>query len=151
MVEQSVQDYVRQALTDRGYPPAQVSFVDSFPYGLQSLTKNLIASGFSFDDEGEQAEMGSDLKRRVYTVQFIVIGLTNTYAKNLANVIKFAVERDGFIPLKDISQAGSPELDRLIVNGASAERQLIADPEPWQQYIWTATAAVEDVYNASLV
>lgn len=152
MVEQSVQDYVRNAIfVERAYPATQVEMIDGYPYGATTLTKNLIAAGFNFDDEGEQAEMGSDLKRRLYTIQFIVFGKTNTYARNLANVIKFAIDREGFMPLKDISQPGAPEVDVLTVVGVSAERQIVADPEPFEQYIWTTTAQFEDVYYASLV
>lgn len=152
MVEQSVQDYVRNAIfVERAYPATQVELIEGYPYGVTTLDKNLIASGFNFDDEGEQAEMGSSLKRRLYTIQFIVFGKTNTYARNLANVIKFAIDGQGFMPLKDIGQAGAPEIDVLTVVGVSAERQIINDPEPFEQYVWTTTAQFEDIYFASLV
>lgn len=151
MVEQSVTDHVRAALLARGYPETQVAIIDSYPYGQKTLDKNLVAAGFNFDDEGTQAELGSDLKRRVYTMQFIVFGKTNTYARNLANIIKFAIDAESSLPLKDIGAAGAPEIDRLVVLGVSAERQIIGDPEPFEQFVWTATAQLEDVYYASLV
>jgi hypothetical protein len=154
MVTQSVQDYVRAALVARGYElPGMVRLLDSFPYERreEGLDCQLVALGFDFDDEGEQAELGSDLMRRSYTIELFVFGTTNTWARNLANVMKFAVQNEGTIPLKDVSQPGAPVIDRLEVLGASAERQVIRDPQPWQQYVWTTVIRVQDVYHASLV
>jgi hypothetical protein len=151
MVEQSVTDFVREALVTRGYPNTQVEFVEGYPYGRKTLDRNLVCAGFNFDDEGEQAELGSDLKRRIYTIQFIIFGTTNTYARNLANVIKFAIDGEGSVPLKDISQDPPVEVDRLIVIGANAQREVVTDPEPFEQFVWTATGHFEDTYYASLV
>lgn len=154
MVEQSVQDYVRHALFQlRDYPESQVEILDSFPFGRFEgpLEKNYVAMGFNFDDGGEQAELGSDLKRRLYTIQFFIFGLTTVYARNLANAVKFALDTEGVVPLKDIGQAGAPLIDALIVENVSAERQIIPDPEPWQENVWTATLRVTDEYHASLV
>lgn len=153
MVEQAVTDYARAAIfTERGYPSAQVEMLESFPYRLneQQLTKNLIAAGFNFDDGGEQAELGSDLKRRVYTIQFFVFAMTATYGRNLANVLKFALDRDGQIPLKDVGQAAAPVIDYLTVVNVSAERQVIPDPEPWQEFCWSVHLRVADEYHAML-
>lgn len=154
LVTQSVTDYVREAIfVDRGYPADQVELLESFPYRFNDgqFLKNYIALGFDFDTPGEQAEMGSDLMTRTYTIEFWIFGQTNTYARNLANQVKFALERDGRIPLKDISQAGAPVIDYLIVLGASAEREAVPQPEPWQEFVWTTTGRVEDTYYAALV
>lgn len=151
LVTQSVQDFAKAGLTTHGYVAPAVRFLDSFPYTLTELDAQLIASGFNFDDEGSQAEMGSDLKRRLYTVQFYIFGTTNTWAKNLANALKFVLDEDGTIPLLDYEQPGNPEIDRLVVVGVSAERQIVADPEPWQQFLWSTTCRVEDTYSARLV
>lgn len=154
LVEQSVTNFIRNAIfTLRSYPPDQVELLESFPYDLKGeLPKNYIATGFNFDDDGTQAELGSDLMRRVYTLEFFVFGRTRTFAKNLANVVKFAFQAEGgTIPLLDISQAGTPEIDRLVVLGASTDRQVVPDPQPWQEFIWLTTANVEDTYHAALV
>lgn len=153
MVTQSVQTYARHQIFDvRGYSPTKVEFRESFNFQMtDAFERNLIAFGFNFDDDGEQAEMGSSLKRRLYTIEFFIFGLTNTYARNLANVLKFALEGEGVIPLLDISQTPPVEIDALVVEGVSAERQIVHDPEPWQEFVWTTHLRVEDTYFASLV
>lgn len=154
LITQSVYDYVKRQVFDvRGYPASQVELRESFVYQLDEETfdRNIICAGFDFDDEGRQAEMGSDLKTRVYTIELWVFGLTDTYARNLANAIKFAVDVEGTIPLMDISQDPPVEIDKLIVEGVNADRQIIPDPEPWQRFVWTTTVQVEDTYHAALV
>lgn len=153
LVEQSVTDFARNALfVERGYSSDHVELRESFPYTLEEaqFTKNIIATGFTFDDGGEQAELGSDLKVRLYTVQFLVFGRTATYGRNLAHVLKFAFDSAGLVPLKDIAQPEAPVIDQLIVTRVSAERQIIGDPEPWQEFVWTTTLVVEDTYFAQL-
>lgn len=152
MIAQSVTDHVQAALQARGYA-GEYELVESFEYVPRAeLTQNVVAPGFNFDDQGHQAEMGSDLKVRLYTIEFFVFGTTALFARNLANVIKFALDADnGTIPLKDVSQDGAPEIDVLEVIGVQAEHQVVPDPEPWQEHVWTTTARVQDVYHASLV
>lgn len=155
MIEQSVTDYLRAALFEgpNAYPADQVEFLESFDLKRlrAGLDRNIVTVGFNFDDPGEQAELGSDLMRKTYTFEFFVFGLTATYARNLANVAKFALDREGTIPLKDISVAGAPEIDRLVVTGARAAREPIPDPEPWQEHVWSTTCTLEDEYRAALV
>jgi hypothetical protein len=116
----------------------------------RGLAKNYIALGFDFDAGSQLAELGSDLLTRTYTIEFFVFGLTRTWAKNLANHIKFAIERDTTIPLMDISQTPPVEIDRLCVQTVRTARQPIPDPEPWQEFVWTTHAEVEDFYHAAL-
>lgn len=152
-IAQSVYDYATDHLyTRRGYPQSAVRFVEGFPYDLKEaeLTQNLIAVGFDFDDEGAQAEMGSDLITRVYTVQFWVFGMGDHQARNLAQALKFSLESERTLPLKNIEVAGAPVVDALEVEGASAERQIVPDPQPWQRFIWTATVQFRDYYSAGL-
>jgi hypothetical protein len=152
LVEQSVTDYVRNAVfVERNYPAEQVELLESFPFKMEAFEKNYIALGFNFDDDGTQAELGSDLLRRIYTLEFWVFGQTTTYARNLANIVKFAAQKEQSIPLKDISQDPAPIIDYMEVLGVSAQRQIVPDPEPFQQYVWTTVVRVEDVYHASLV
>lgn len=151
-IEQSVTDYARhQIFTVRAYPADQVEMLEAFPYTREDATldKNLIAIGFNFDDDGEPAEMGSSLTLKLYTIQFWVFGKTNTYARNLANQLKFALNVDGCIPLMDIGEVPPVQIDSLIVRGVSAERQIIQDPAPWQEFVWTVHLKVEDLYFAA--
>lgn len=153
LVSQSVMNFARTGMYARGYTPAVVEFIESFPYTREGpLTRNLIAAGFDFDDGGTQAELGSDLRIRLYTIEFFVFGLTNTYARNIANALKFTLDADdGRVPLIDIADPGLPIVDYLLVDSCSAERQVIPDPEPWQQFCFTTTLRVHDEYKASLV
>lgn len=153
LISQSIMDLLRAGLTERGYA-GDVDIEEAHDYEpTDHLERTAILGGFDFDDPGEAAECGSDLIRRLYTVQFFVHGTTNTMARNVANVIKFIFdgERAAGVPLKAVDQAGQPQIDTLEVIGVNAERQIILDPEPWQEFTWIATLRVEDLYYASLV
>lgn len=151
LVSQSVMDHAVAGIAARGYPDSQVAFLESYPYTLAGpLAKNLVCAGFNFDDGGEQAELGSGLKRRLYTIEFFVFGMTNTYARNLANALKFTLEGDGRIALKDVGQAGAPVIDYLLVDIVRAERQIHPDPEPWQEFVYITTLRVFDEYYAAI-
>lgn len=153
LVDQSVSKFVRAALTDRGYGDI-VEIVESFDYqSREQLDKPIVAHGYNLDSDGDAAELGSDLMTRIYGFEFFVAGRTRVEAKNIANVIKFSLQSEGadsLVPLLDIEQAGAPEIDKLVVIGASADRQVIADPEPWQQFVWLTSASIEDTYAARL-
>lgn len=154
LIEQSVTDYARQAIfTTRGYPASEVEMIESFPYDYTGhLDKNKIAVGFNFDDLGEPAELGSTLLRRLYTIEFFVLGLNATYGRNLAHALKFALQTDLYIPLKDIAvPVAPPVVDQLEVIGVRAARQVIQNPQPWQEFIWLTTLHVQDTYFAALV
>jgi hypothetical protein len=80
MVMQSVTTYVRAALfDDRGYPEDQIDLLDAFPHEQiqagQPSEKTAIAVGFNFDDQGTPLELGSSLKRRIYTIELFVFGV----------------------------------------------------------------------------
>jgi hypothetical protein len=151
LIAQSVFDYAKEGLRARGYDEGRVAFIEAWSQIAEPLEKNYVATGFDFDDEGEQAEMGSDLKRRLYTIQFFVFGQTLTLSRNIANALKFVLEREGTIPLLQVDQAGRPEIDKLILDGVSAERQVVPDPQPWQRFVYTTTLRVEDCYFAALI
>jgi hypothetical protein len=158
IVEQSVKEFVREQLFDvRGLSEDKVEIIDSPPERKADaietpLTKNYAALGFHFDEGGEQAELGSDLKRRVYVIEFIVFGMTSTWAANLANTIRDAAEVDnGRIPLLDLATAGHPVLDYMTDAAAIARRQPVPDPHPWEEYVWITTVQVSDEYYSRLV
>lgn len=158
LVEQSVKEFIKTQLFDvRGISEDKVEIIDSPPERKAGaietpLTKNYAALGFHFDEGGEQGELGSDLKRRAYVIEFIVFGMTSTWASNLANTIRDAAEVDnGRIPLLDIGQRGQPVIDYMTDAAATARREPVPDPHPWEEYVWITTISVSDEYYARLV
>lgn len=151
-VHQSVQNYVRDRLRAKGYPDSTYEWLDSFDDNMfdGDVDTNYVASGYDFDNEGEQAELGSDLTRRLYTFEFYVIGLTSVWAQNLANAIKHAAEYDRAIPLLDIAN-GDVQIDTLPLVGVTSNRVIAVDPQPWQKRVWVTRVRVEDTYFATLV
>lgn len=146
-VEESVNKYARDALIARGYPQVDWDFVESYPYGMTTLDKNLVAAGFTFDDGGKNFELGSNLKERKYTIEFFVFGKTLTYAKSLANAIKFALEQDFTIPLLDITQNPPVQVDVMYVDQVHARRQPLPEPTPAMEFTWYVFVEVTDYYT----
>jgi hypothetical protein len=155
LVEQSVQEYVKDKLfsAPRNYSTDLVELLDAFPYDRfdGELDKNYVALGFNFDDDGRQAELGSDLKTRLYTIEFFIFGMSAVWGRNLANVVKFAADNDGIIPLLDFGDLAKPQIDALVVDGTRAERQAVRDPKPHERHVWVTYVVVEDTYRAALV
>jgi hypothetical protein len=152
LIDKSVREFARQYLVTRGYGPDKLRWIESFPHSLESLDGvSLAAVGFNFDDEGREAEMGSSLTERNYTIEFFVFGVDMEIARNVANWMKFALESDeqGTLPLMDYGQDPPVEIDRLRVDGVSTHHQAFLDPEPWQEFTWLTTVRVEDIYYAS--
>lgn len=150
-VTQSVDKYLRRILAEKGYTEDTIEILPSFPHSRFDETpidKNYVATGYSFDDGGKAAEMGSNLKHRLYTIEFFVIGQNAVWAKNLAQGVKFALETDSTIPLVDIAVAEQPVIDALVLASVSAEHQPVPNPKPWQENIWTVHARLEDTYDA---
>lgn len=150
-VEESCNILVRTALAARGYPSGDYELVESYPYDLVKLDKEMIACGFTFDDGGKNFELGSNLKERKYTIEFFVFGRTLTYAKSLANAIKFSLENDLTIPLYDITQTPPVKTDEVLeVDMVHSRRQPVPNPEPWNEFTWTIMVQVSDYYTPAL-
>jgi hypothetical protein len=157
MIEQSITDHIRAGLVAKGYGPTLVKLRESFPdYNERAteLTVTTVAIGFNFDDGGRNAELGSDLIRRIYTIELWVFGVRADLGRNVAHVIRAIAEEDGGrIPLKDVSVAGQPVIDVLVLldeSGVKVERQIAADPQPWDSHVWTVSLRLEDYYSPSL-
>lgn len=150
LIEQSVQTFVRKALfDDHGYPNSKIEIMESFPSSRFQgpLDKNYLAAGFNFDDPGQKIELGSKLTQRVYTIEWFVWGLSDTWGRNLAHAVKFALEEGDAIPLLDITEPEPwPEIDRLIVLGVNSEDVPIPDPTPAEEHLWRTVVRVEDQY-----
>lgn len=152
-VSQSIDTYLRGILESKGYTDDTVEILPSFPHERfddTPLSKSYVASGYNFDDGGKQVELGSKLIERLYTIEFFVIGQSETWARTLANAVKFALETDLTIPLLDVTvtEGERPQIDTLPVASVSAEHQPVPDPKPWQEHIWTVHLRVEDIYYA---
>lgn len=151
LVEQSVQNYARAALAANAFTDQQVKWMDSFDEeALAALTINTIASGFTSDETALQAELGSDLVTRPYAFEFFVFGTTLKWAKTLANVLKFELDAEGLIPLVDVGEPDAPVIDQLIVQAVTARHEPIADPQPWQRFVYSVRLLLEDTYHARL-
>lgn len=151
LIEQSVNAYVQAGLDTRGYPTNTYKLVESYPYGLQTLDDNLIAAGFTFDDGGKAFEIGSNMKERKYTVEYFVFAKTATWGQSLSNAIKFSIEQDLVIPLLDITQPQPwPQIDILYVDNVHARREVITDPEPWQEFTYYVSTTLTDYYTPAL-
>lgn len=148
-VQQSVQDFIRDALTARGLPMPQIDLRDSFEQREFDgpLDKEYVAMGYHFDDGGAPLELGSNLRTYSHTIEIFVLGTSAPRASNLAYAIRDSMEGAERIPLKDAATAGRPVIDQLVVDPVSVERQPIPDPEPWEEFIWLLRAPVIDEYN----
>lgn len=150
---QSSQNFVRGRLTTLGYGVNKVFMRDAFPTAderAQELTVTTVATGYSFDDGGRSAELGSDLLIRVYSIEFWTFGVTPEFGQNVAHVIREIFEEDFLMPLYDIREVGDPEIDKLQVvepRGIIVTRQIANDPRPWDMNVWTTTVKVEDYYS----
>lgn len=152
VIERSVDSYLRGQLYGvRGYPPDKVDILDAYPTNTQMtmpLDKNYIAIGWSTDDGGRQAELGSALKRRVYTFDFYVFGINRVWAKNLASVIRFSLESDQVIALLDPSD-GVTVIDHVDVDYVSSQQAVTRTPRPWEENCWITRLRVEDYYDSA--
>lgn len=158
MIVQSAQDHLREGLfTTVGYPPSKVELVDGFDarlfdekFGDGGLDKSYIAAAYQFDDGGRQAELGSALTRYLHTVDFLVLGWTATWGRNLAQVTKAILSTDeGSLPLRDYGTVGKPIIDRLEIEEVSAQREFTFEPRPWNTFAWTVRLRLLDYVYAT--
>lgn len=148
-VETSVQVYAKVALEAAGWTEDRLDFMEEFPFeefNGDLLRKSYVAFGFNFDDGGQQAELGSNLRRRIYTLEFFVFGQDELNAKSVANELKFAIDVEERIPLLDIGEPDTPLLDWMLVKSCHAQKVSVVDPKPHERHVYLTTAAVEDEY-----
>lgn len=148
---QSVEDYVRnQVFSVAGFAASDVRLLDAFPHTRfdEPMDKTYVCCGFNFDDGGRQAELGSNLKVRNYTITFYVFGRDPAHGEAVVHAVKSGAEAEGIIPLYDYGNGEPPpQLDALVVTYANAQRQFLRDPRPWEENVYTATVKVEDTYS----
>jgi hypothetical protein len=155
MIEESIQSYVKATLLAWDYDETVVQVRESFPSvdeRSQELAVTQLAIGFNFDNGGRPMELGSDLTMFVHTIELWVFGTDPDTGRNVANTVRrILYSEERLVPLLDISQAGDPVIDQLIVETAAVQRQISRDPRPWDRFVWTCTAKVEDTYYPSLL
>lgn len=155
LITQSITDHLRSHLDALDYTDDIVVVREAFPTVEERsspLLKSTLAIGFSFDDGGRFAELGSDLTHRVYTTEFWTFAMSGNLGENIANVVKQIFETNPLVPLKDYSQIGEPQFDTLVMleeRGVQVERQIATDPLPWDLNVFTTTVKFEDWYHAS--
>lgn len=152
MIEQSVFDLVKQKLTEYDYLPGACDLREAFPTAeerAQELTKTTVSSGFTFDDGGIPAELGSDLCVYTHTVEFWVFGIEPGEAQGIASFIKEFFRANMNVPLKDVGTAGQPVIGYLEIPEArsvSTRRQISHQPFPWDRYVWSTSVKFQDWY-----
>jgi hypothetical protein len=151
LVVQSVTDYAKAQVRAWGYDEDVWTWEERFDAAkMAKFDKTIIAAGFDFTDGGRQAECGSDLKERVYHIEFAVFGKTLTLGRNISSALRDAVEQDAVIPLLDYQDPAKPQIDALELLAVSSNRATPPDPEPWEEFLWLVAAQVQDVYHARL-
>jgi hypothetical protein len=154
LIVQSIQSFVIDELRGRGYTQQRVEILDGFDatlfeekYGETGLDKTYVAVAFQFDNGGSQAELGSSLKSYLHTIDFLTLGHTSTWGRNVAHVIKAVLNVDrGALALRDYNVAIDPRpiIDWLPIEEISTEREHSYDPRPWQQFAWSTRLRVWD-------
>jgi hypothetical protein len=150
-VQQSVQDFIGDTLRAKGYPlDTEIVMRDAFEqseFSDGTIDHEYVALGYNFDDGGRPIEAGSNLRQYRHTIEVFVIATTAARGSNLAYAIRDALEGAERIPLKDVSQAGHPVIDVVLVDPVSAERQAIPDPDPWEEFVWLLRVPIIDEYD----
>lgn len=153
MVAWSVFDYIKAALHARGFPDDQIEYLQSFQSNLfgreEGIDKVYVAAGFHADDGGKSIEMGSNLRRKCYSMEYWILGPTTVQAQSIKNAIQEAVEAVEVIPLLDYAQQPDPPvIDQLWMDEepAKSERVAVPDPAPWQENLYLVTVRVMDDY-----
>lgn len=151
IIEESIEKYLSAQLFDvRGYPHERVVMLDAYPDNdrmSQPLDRNYIAIGWGADDGGRLAELGSAARTRKFTFDFYIFGISRVWARNLAAVIRYALESDGIINL--IDPTSSDVMGYVDVDFAASQQVIDPVPRPWQENHWVTRLRVIDSYYLS--
>lgn len=152
LIEQSLQDFVEDALAAQDFPMPQIEMLDLFEqrdFGDSPIDKEYVALGYNFDEGGAPAELGTNLRRYRHIIEIFVIATAAARGQSLAYAIRDTLEGAERVPLKDVTQAAQPVIDVLLIDPVSAERQAIPDPEPWEEFVWLLRAPIIDEFDPS--
>lgn len=160
VIEHSVETYMRQQLAIRNYPMQRdptnpnrsyVHILDAYPDNQrmhQALDANYVAIGYSADDGGKLAELGSAAKIRKFTFDFYIFAINRVWGRNLAGVLRSSAEADEVIPLLDPTH-NNAVIDHVDVDFASAQPVVTRTPRPWEENAWVTRLRVIDNYYSS--
>lgn len=154
LLEYSVLQRIREGLPAFGFTleggGQDLDLREAFPTPeerTQELKMTTLALGFNIDDGGKPAELGSTLTEYTHTIMCWTFGLEPRFARRVAHSIKHIMRGgDGTLPLLDYNQEGDPAIDNLLVLKAQVQHQVNASPRPWDQYVWTTSLNIQDVY-----
>lgn len=149
-VEQSVQDFIGAALNARGFPMPQIEMKDAFEqrdFVDGTVDKEYVALGYNFDGGGNPVEVGSNRRLYAHTIEVFVVATTAQRGKALAYTIRDALEETVRLPLVDVES--HQQVDVVLIDPVSVERQAIPDPEPWEEFVWLLRVPVLDEYDPS--
>jgi hypothetical protein len=153
IIERSIESYLRNQLyVVRGYPSDRVVMLDAYPDNermSRPIDKNYIAIGWSADDGGRDAELGSSLRRRLYTFDHYVFAVSRVWGKNLASVIRFCLESEQSIALLDPAD-GQTVVGHVDVDFVSAQQAIAANPRPFEENCWITRLRVEDYFSSAM-
>lgn len=159
LIKKNAVHYLRDRIYNvRGFSTDDVEIDESFDYkrwgaagspGAVELTKNVISLGFSFDDGGTQAEMGSTLTLRVVTLEIFIFALSDDWGETLGGAIQKQIRVDQMIPLLDLGASDTPDvIDYLQLpdrGSVRMERVPVRDPRPWEENLFRVVVKVEDL------
>jgi hypothetical protein len=153
VIATSIESYLRNQLyVVRGYPPDRVVMLDAFPDSQRMsrpLDANYIAVGWSADDGGRDAELGSSLRRRLYTFDFYTFAVSRVWGRNLASVVRFCLEADQSIDLLDPGD-GQTVTGHVDVEFVSVQQAVAANPRPYEENCWITRLRVVDYYSSAV-
>jgi hypothetical protein len=124
----------------------------------EPLAATTIAFGFSTDDGGYPAEMGTSLTAYVHTITAWVFAIEPRFGKMVADALKHCARIGGgayglpdTIPLLDFNAdpLAPPQIDVLLTLSAQAAHQGNNSVRPWDKYVWTTTINVRDTATVS--
>lgn len=160
VIEHSADSYVRSQLFDvRGYPRTKetakggsyIVILDAFPTNERMhtpLDANYIAIGYSADDGGRLAELGTPAKIRKFTFDFYIFAINRVWGRNLAGVLRSSLESDETIPLLDPST--NAVIDYVDVDFVSSQQAVTHTPRPWEENCWiTRLRVIDNYYDSS--
>ncbi len=140
--------------TNKTNPPepeeANLRTRESFPSPeerLQELEITTLAFGFSNDDGGREAELGSTLTQYTHRLEIWTFATDPHLGYRCAHAIKHVVRHAGdSIPLRDYDTETNEVIDHLLVGKARVQHQANNSPRPWDQYVWTTVVEVTDFF-----
>jgi hypothetical protein len=138
-------------------PAPNVVFREAFPTPDEresELTVTTVSFGFSVDDGGVPAELGTTLTKYVHTITAWVFALEPRFGRKVAWAMQ-AASRIGpgpyglpdTIPLLDFNADPDdpPQIDILCTLGSQVAHQGNNSIRPWDKYVWTTTINVRDI------